>query len=399
MNEYGIMPTKIELTLEQLQQGVSNDVLVSPTETKGEAFSLARIAEACFEDEQSTIAIAKPNELTTRVHVQNLEQTTQGRGDEPNHIILVMIHHMIYHITVEVLNKIFSPHGYGCNIYEGCCQLDIQFSNLEELQENQEEHICYYNWENCFSILNAKEAGITKSPLSADTFGNSGVDESETSGSETPAKEVVDNGNGSALIFLVGYGTGSEVVTGLPEEFQEGYMVDALSRVLEHKSSEKGVDSGSRKRDYALFGASLFAFLNLGPGSFAHRRIWDPGINRVFQDNTLRTSKHTLKVVPYPDTTQTGSYQGVLDEFTVVFATSSKGTGTKLGVPDEEKVSTKEKVILEWGSEQESEYSEEELSEEEEIDWIDSEEDDEKTDDIDDDKSVRITKTMIRWSW
>ncbi|GJW32568.1 polypyrimidine tract-binding protein homolog 3 [Tanacetum coccineum] len=219
---------------------------------------------------------------------------------------------MIYPITVEVLNQIFSPHGYvekvvifqksthvqaliqfqsrqnaivarnslqGCYIYEGCCQLDIQFSNLDELQENQEEHICYYYWKNCFSILNVEEAGNTKSPLSADAFGNSGVDESETSGPETPAKEVVDNGNGSALIFLVGYGTESEVVIGRPEEFQEGDMVDALSRVLKQKSSEKGVDSGSGRRDYTLFGASLFAFLNPGPGSFAHRRIWDPGIN------------------------------------------------------------------------------------------------------------------------
>ncbi|GJX75678.1 hypothetical protein Tco_0322489 [Tanacetum coccineum] len=119
--------------------------------------------------------------------------------------------------------------------------MDIQFSNLEELQENQEEHICYYYWENCFSILNAKEAGNTKSPLSTDTFGNSGVDESETSGPETYAKEVVDNGNGFALIFLVGYGTGSEVVTGLPEEFQEGYMVDALSRVWNIKVWKKGL--------------------------------------------------------------------------------------------------------------------------------------------------------------
>ncbi|GKG63302.1 hypothetical protein Tco_0640797, partial [Tanacetum coccineum] len=43
-----------------------------------------------------------------------------------------------------------------------------------------------------------------------------------------------------------GDGTRSKVVTGLPEEFQEGDMVDALSRVLEEQSSEKGVDSGIR---------------------------------------------------------------------------------------------------------------------------------------------------------
>ncbi|GJW35635.1 hypothetical protein Tco_0058555, partial [Tanacetum coccineum] len=155
----------------------------------------------------------------------------------------------------------------------------IHFSNLEELQENQKEHICYYYWENCFSILNAEEADNTKPPLSANTFGNNGSDQLETLGPDTPAKEVVDNGNGSALIFLVGYSTGSEVVTGLPKEFQEGDMVDALSRVLEQKSSEKGVDSGSGRRDYILFGASLFSFLNPGPGYFARRRIWDLRIN------------------------------------------------------------------------------------------------------------------------
>ncbi|GKE05724.1 hypothetical protein Tco_1397742 [Tanacetum coccineum] len=38
---------------------------------------------------------------------------------------------------------------------------------------------------------------------------------------------------------------------------------------------------------------------------------------------------------------------------------SSEGTGTKPGVPAEEKDITEENVILEWGSEQESEYSEE----------------------------------------
>ncbi|KAL4310619.1 hypothetical protein GQ457_01G029100 [Hibiscus cannabinus] len=96
-----------------------------------------------------------------------MDQNAQGRGDEPNRILLVTIHHMLYPITVEVLHQVFSPHGFvekivtfqksagfqaliqydaqqnaisartslqGRNIYDGCCQLDIQFSNLEELQ-------------------------------------------------------------------------------------------------------------------------------------------------------------------------------------------------------------------------------------------------------------------------
>ncbi|GJT61501.1 hypothetical protein Tco_1005034 [Tanacetum coccineum] len=53
----------------------------------------------------------------------------------------------------------------------------------------------------------------------------------------------------------------------------------------------------------------------------------------------------------------TGSKPGVPNESTVIFATSSEGIGIKPGVPDEEKDITKEKVILEWGDEQDSEYS------------------------------------------
>nr|GEU62736.1 polypyrimidine tract-binding protein homolog 3 [Tanacetum cinerariifolium] len=71
----------------------------------------ARIAEACFEDERSNIAIAKPNELTANIHDQDLEQTTRGRGDEPNRILLVTNHYMVYPITIEVLKEIFSLYG------------------------------------------------------------------------------------------------------------------------------------------------------------------------------------------------------------------------------------------------------------------------------------------------
>ncbi|KAJ9166823.1 hypothetical protein P3X46_021520 [Hevea brasiliensis] len=109
------------------------------------------------------VQFSSHQELTT------MDQNSQGRGDEPNRILLVTIHHMLYPITVEVLHQVFSPHGFvekivtfqksagfqaliqyqlrqsavaartslqGRNIYDGCCQLDIQFSNLDELQVN-----------------------------------------------------------------------------------------------------------------------------------------------------------------------------------------------------------------------------------------------------------------------
>ncbi|XP_072999634.1 polypyrimidine tract-binding protein homolog 3 [Typha latifolia] len=113
------------------------------------------------------IQFSSHQELTTA------DQNSQGRksdqDSEPNRILLVTIHHMLYPITVEVLHQVFSPHGFvekivtfqksagfqalvqyqsrqsavqarsslqGRNIYDGCCQLDIQYSNLSELQVN-----------------------------------------------------------------------------------------------------------------------------------------------------------------------------------------------------------------------------------------------------------------------
>ncbi|XP_024395158.1 polypyrimidine tract-binding protein homolog 3 isoform X2 [Physcomitrium patens] len=87
----------------------------------------------------------------------------------PNRILLITIHNPLYPITVDVLHQVFSPHGFvekivtftksaglqallqyasqpsavqarttlqGRNIYDGCCTLDIQYSNLQELQVN-----------------------------------------------------------------------------------------------------------------------------------------------------------------------------------------------------------------------------------------------------------------------
>nr|GFC35662.1 hypothetical protein [Tanacetum cinerariifolium] len=71
----------------------------------------------------------------------------------------------------------------------------------------------------------SEEKDDDKPPIFADTFGSNGGNNSETSGQETPTNKVVDNS------------IKSEVVASLPKEFQEGDMVDALSRV-EQKSLE-----------------------------------------------------------------------------------------------------------------------------------------------------------------
>ncbi|GKB07728.1 hypothetical protein Tco_0836012 [Tanacetum coccineum] len=82
-----------------------------------------------------------------------------------------------------------------------------------------------------------------------------------------------------------------------------------------------------------------------------------------------------------------------LDAYTMEALKASRRTGTEPGVLDEEKVTSKAKsnVILDWGSEQKSEYSEE-GDDDENIEWVDTDEEEEKNDDYDD-KSINLEKT------
>ncbi|GJT21657.1 hypothetical protein Tco_0891594 [Tanacetum coccineum] len=77
----------------------------------------------------------------------------------------------------------------------------------------------------------------------------------------------------------------------------------------------------------------------------------------------------------------------VLDESTVVSATSNEGTGIKPGVLDEEKDIIEEKVILEWGDEQDSEHSDDD-NDDVEKDDKDGDADDEGDDHINDTKDA-----------
>ncbi|XP_010260994.1 PREDICTED: polypyrimidine tract-binding protein homolog 3-like isoform X2 [Nelumbo nucifera] len=144
------------------------------------------------------IQFSSHQELTT------MDQNAQGRkGDQdtqPNRILLVTIHHLLYPITVEVLHQVFSPHGFvekivtfqksagfqaliqyqsrqsavsartalqGRNIYDGCCQLDIQFSNLSELQVN-------YNNERSRDFTNPSLPSEQKGRSSQSGYGDAG---------------------------------------------------------------------------------------------------------------------------------------------------------------------------------------------------------------------------------
>ncbi|XP_042494757.1 polypyrimidine tract-binding protein homolog 3-like isoform X2 [Macadamia integrifolia] len=144
------------------------------------------------------IQFSSHQELTT------MDQNVQGRkGDQdsqPNRILLVTIQHLLYPITVEVLHQVFSPHGFvekivtfqksagsqaliqyqsrlsavsarnalqGRNIYDGCCTLDIQFSNLSELQVN-------YNNERSRDFTNPSLPSEQKGRSSQPGYGDAG---------------------------------------------------------------------------------------------------------------------------------------------------------------------------------------------------------------------------------
>ncbi|GJT37385.1 hypothetical protein Tco_0937250 [Tanacetum coccineum] len=102
--------------------------------------------------------------------------------------------------------------------------------------------------------------------------------------------------------------------------------------------------------------------------------------------HALKESKKTSKRQPGTRglSKVTCTIPGVPDEFIIVSATSSKGIGTKPGVPDEEKDITKENVILKWGSKQESEYLKEDKLDDEEKDDEEGDAEDEGDDHISD---------------
>ncbi|GKD15303.1 hypothetical protein Tco_1199710 [Tanacetum coccineum] len=101
----------------------------------------------------------------------------------------------------------------------------------------------------------------------------------------------------------------------------------------------------------------------------------------------LKESKKTSKRQPCTGGSNEGtsSKPGVPDESIVVSATSSEGIGTKPGVPNEDKDITEEKVILEWGDEQDSEFS---------INDNDDVEKDDKDGDADDEGDDHVSDTQ-----
>nr|GEV78110.1 retrovirus-related Pol polyprotein from transposon TNT 1-94 [Tanacetum cinerariifolium] len=103
--------------------------------------------------------------------------------------------------------------------------------------------------------------------------------------------------------------------------------------------------------------------------------------------------RYTSSVSKKMSLDQSQKLKGVLDESTVVFSPLNEGTGTKLGVSNEEKDISKAKAntTLNWGSKEQSEYTEED-NVDKNIDWVETDEEEEKNNE-DDDKSIDLENT------
>ncbi|GJZ59119.1 putative lipase ROG1 [Tanacetum coccineum] len=70
----------ISFYISKIKPALQQEFVSKPT-SLGEAFSLASITESHFEDEWLAIAIAKPNDLNTGIHVQYLEEITLHKSN------------------------------------------------------------------------------------------------------------------------------------------------------------------------------------------------------------------------------------------------------------------------------------------------------------------------------
>ncbi|GJX99318.1 reverse transcriptase [Tanacetum coccineum] len=82
--------------------------------TLGEAFALARITEARFEDERATTIIAKPNDLNIAVQVQDIEETTLHTSDKVEVVSTSMVATYKEHGCQDRFCMVATYKEYGC---------------------------------------------------------------------------------------------------------------------------------------------------------------------------------------------------------------------------------------------------------------------------------------------
>uniref|UniRef100_A0A0D9V886 RRM domain-containing protein n=1 Tax=Leersia perrieri TaxID=77586 RepID=A0A0D9V886_9ORYZ len=114
-------------------------------------------------------------ELTT-------DQSSHGRNpdqEEPNRILLVTIHHMIYPITIEVLHQVFSPYGFVEKIvtfqksagFQSLIQYESRQSAIQAYGALHRFHKSIVAHRTTFKIISDPYAQMSKAAMIAAAFG------------------------------------------------------------------------------------------------------------------------------------------------------------------------------------------------------------------------------------
>ncbi|GJY49840.1 hypothetical protein Tco_0439796 [Tanacetum coccineum] len=216
----------ISFYISGLKLNLQHELLVSRPTTLGDAFSLARITEARFE----AIAEKEQNikeKADTTLAIQLKKFTTCVKGP----LDAMKISSSLCKMKTQILRS----NENGLNMFVA------SLPNFSKIREVWKRYV--------LSATKLPEGGNSQSSYSP--YHLEGKVNFEGVGNVTPMAANVGRRK----------------------------RVKCYIQGSERRKRKKGIDRGSGRQDCAIFGASIFALLNLGPGSFAHRRIWDPGIN------------------------------------------------------------------------------------------------------------------------
>ncbi|GJV11831.1 hypothetical protein Tco_1353372 [Tanacetum coccineum] len=229
------------------------DLLRASPTTLGEAFALARITEARFEDERATTVIAKPNDLNIAVHVQDIEETTLHTSDKVEAVSTSMV------ATSE-------EHGYQDGLHSGS-RLTADSSVLTLTLA------IFGLWPYTTTIAKANDL-------------NTGVQVQDL---ELETKVLVDGKQDDVKVVKV-VGVAGHQNSDEPNVLKGNGVIG-----VGVNKNNKGDDKEVQYSVYALHVLiPLLKRLNdkyikkKKMEAVIQRRLWDPGIKSVFQDNTLR---------------------------------------------------------------------------------------------------------------
>nr|GEY74992.1 reverse transcriptase [Tanacetum cinerariifolium] len=234
-----------------LKLHLQHEFFVSRPATLGDAFSLACIIETRYEDERSITAIAKSTSLI--LTIGGSQNKASGSSTTSK-----VAHEIVIEATLEVASE---------DIRETTTAADT-VAKIEETVESYTSEL--------------KEHGTKPKNKKSNRVMSVLKDE----GGEF-VNYLYEINLSLSEEFVIRVLEGRDV---FDEKSREVFSVASWAAEGRRMLRKKSVGCSSERRDCAPCKVSVVLLLDLGPGSFAQRRIWNLGI-KIVLDNTLRARK------------------------------------------------------------------------------------------------------------